>query len=78
MRTAKRNQIAAQRSWHAVCLGALPKPTCLLRYLGPLMRAHAQAVAGAQGDVLNVGFGMGLVDSAIQVCRFAVIGARPC
>jgi hypothetical protein len=31
------------------------------------MRAHAQAVAGAQGDVLNVGFGMGLVDTAIQV-----------
>ena len=31
------------------------------------MRAHAQAVAGAQGDVLNVGFGMGLVDAAIQV-----------
>lgn len=31
------------------------------------MRAHAQAVAGARGDVLNVGFGMGLVDCAIQV-----------
>ncbi len=31
------------------------------------MRAHAQAVAGAAGDVLNVGFGMGLVDCAIQV-----------
>jgi hypothetical protein len=33
------------------------------------MRAHAQAVAGARGDVLNVGFGMGLVDAAIQVQR---------
>lgn len=40
---------------------------CLVRAAGPLMQAHAQAVAGARGDVLNVGFGMGLVDAAIQV-----------
>ncbi len=30
------------------------------------MRAHAQAIAQSQGDVLNVGFGMGLIDAAIQ------------
>jgi protein arginine N-methyltransferase 2 len=33
----------------------------------PLMEAHAKAVcAGGGGDILNVGFGMGLVDMAIQ------------
>lgn len=33
----------------------------------PLMEAHAQAVcSGGGGKVLNVGFGMGLVDEAIQ------------
>lgn len=32
----------------------------------PLMEAHAQAVCSAGGHVLNVGFGMGLVDTAIQ------------
>lgn len=28
----------------------------------PLMEAHAHAVASSGGDVLNVGFGLGLVD----------------
>lgn len=40
------------------------------------MQAHAQAVAGTRGDVLNVGFGMGLVDSAIQVRRGTLSGMR--
>lgn len=30
------------------------------------MEAHAHVVAGSRGDVLNVGFGLGLVDEAIQ------------
>ncbi|KAI4321065.1 hypothetical protein MLD38_034486 [Melastoma candidum] len=32
----------------------------------PLMEAHAKAVCSGGGHVLNVGFGMGLVDEAIQ------------
>lgn len=32
----------------------------------PLMEAHAKAVCSAGGHILNIGFGMGLVDSAIQ------------
>lgn len=32
----------------------------------PLMEAHAKAVCSAGGHILNVGFGMGLVDTAIQ------------
>ncbi len=31
------------------------------------MEAHAEAVCSGRGDVLNVGFGMGIVDRAIQV-----------
>lgn len=32
----------------------------------PLMEAHAKAICSRGGHVLNIGFGMGLVDSAIQ------------
>ncbi|XP_021283642.1 protein arginine N-methyltransferase 2 [Herrania umbratica] len=32
----------------------------------PLMAAHAKAVCSGGGNILNVGFGMGLVDAAIQ------------
>lgn len=32
----------------------------------PLMEAHAKAVCSGGGHVLNIGFGMGLVDAAIQ------------
>ncbi|PON91072.1 Transmembrane protein [Trema orientale] len=32
----------------------------------PLMEAHAKAVCSGSGHVLNIGFGMGLVDTAIQ------------
>ncbi|KAK7828670.1 protein arginine n-methyltransferase 2 [Quercus suber] len=32
----------------------------------PLMEAHAKAVCSGGGHILNVGFGMGLVDTAIQ------------
>lgn len=32
----------------------------------PLMEAHAKAVCSGGGHVLNIGFGMGLVDTAIQ------------
>ena len=33
-----------------------------LRLRRPLMEAHAHAVCAGHGDVLNVGFGLGLVD----------------
>ncbi|GAB2218937.1 hypothetical protein Drorol1_Dr00002170 [Drosera rotundifolia] len=32
----------------------------------PLMEAHAEAVCSNGGHILNIGFGMGLVDTAIQ------------
>lgn len=32
----------------------------------PLMEAHAKAVCAGGGHILNIGFGMGLVDTAIQ------------
>ncbi|KAJ8773300.1 hypothetical protein K2173_028477 [Erythroxylum novogranatense] len=32
----------------------------------PLMEAHAKAVCSGSGHILNIGFGMGLVDAAIQ------------
>lgn len=32
----------------------------------PLMEAHAKAVCSNGGHILNIGFGMGLVDTAIQ------------
>lgn len=34
----------------------------------PLMLAHANLICQSGGDVLNVGFGLGLVDEAIQEC----------
>lgn len=32
----------------------------------PLMEAHAKAICSHGGHILNIGFGMGLVDTAIQ------------
>ena len=34
----------------------------------PLMEAHAHAICSSGGDVLNVGFGMGLID---EVCAYS-------
>lgn len=46
----------------------------------PLMQAHAAAMQCTGKDVLNVGFGMGIIDEAIQQLRPAThtIGAMPC
>ncbi|CAM0876362.1 unnamed protein product [Alopecurus aequalis] len=38
----------------------------MMEWERPLMEAHARAVCTGAGKVLNVGFGMGLVDQAIQ------------
>ncbi len=44
------------------------------------MEAHAEAVCSGRGDVLNVGFGMGIVDAVIQQRRprsHTIIEAHP-
>ncbi|KAL6216673.1 PREDICTED: protein arginine N-methyltransferase 2 [Fragaria vesca subsp. vesca] len=38
----------------------------MMAWENPLMEAHAKAVCSNGGHVLNIGFGMGLVDTAIQ------------
>ncbi|KAL7154977.1 hypothetical protein ABFS83_03G041500 [Erythranthe nasuta] len=38
----------------------------MMAWEGPLMEAHAKAICSGGGHVLNIGFGMGLVDTAIQ------------
>ncbi|KAG0586277.1 hypothetical protein KC19_2G078200 [Ceratodon purpureus] len=38
----------------------------MMAWENPLMAAHAKAICANGGHVLNVGFGMGLVDTAIQ------------
>lgn len=47
----------------------------------PLMEAHARAVCSNGGKVLNVGFGMGLVDEAIEryegVAEHTIVEAHP-
>lgn len=46
----------------------------------PLMEAHAKAVCSGGGHVLNVGFGMGLVDEAIQQykpAKHTIVEAHP-
>ena len=38
----------------------------------PLMEAHAHAICSSGGDILNVGFGMGLVDEVrARSCHIA-------
>ncbi|KAJ6843335.1 arginine N-methyltransferase 2 [Iris pallida] len=53
----------------------------MMAWEGPLMEAHARAVCGNGGKVLNVGFGMGLVDEAIQrygeVTEHTIVEAHP-
>lgn len=46
----------------------------------PLMEAHAKAICTNGGSILNVGFGMGLVDTAIQQyhpTKHTIIEAHP-
>jgi type IV protein arginine methyltransferase len=40
----------------------------MMEWEKPLMLAHANLICQSGGDVLNVGFGLGLVDEAIQQC----------
>lgn len=41
------------------------KKAVMMAWEGPLMEAHAHAICSRGGDILNVGFGLGLVD---EVC----------
>lgn len=46
----------------------------------PLMEAHAKAVCMGGGHILNIGFGMGLVDTAIQQyspIKHTIVEAHP-
>jgi len=38
----------------------------MMEWERPLMEAHAEFICSQGGDILNVGFGMGLIDEAIQ------------
>jgi hypothetical protein len=44
----------------------------MMGWEGPLMVQHAAIICANGGDVLNIGFGLGLVDDAIQVCCTAL------
>ncbi|CAI5995163.1 unnamed protein product [Closterium sp. NIES-64] len=37
----------------------------MMKWEGALMQAHAQAICQQGGDILNIGFGMGIIDTAI-------------
>ncbi|KAL3677392.1 hypothetical protein R1sor_027340 [Riccia sorocarpa] len=52
----------------------------MMAWENPLMAVHAKVVCSGGGDILNVGFGMGLVDTAIQSYAIAfhtIIEAHP-
>jgi protein arginine N-methyltransferase 2 len=38
----------------------------MMDWEAPLMERHAQVICAARGDVLNVGFGMGIIDGYMQ------------
>ena len=52
----------------------------MMQWEAPLMEAHAARLCAAGGDVLNIGFGMGIVDRAIQArgpASHTIIEAHP-
>jgi hypothetical protein len=40
----------------------------MMQWEEPIMKAHANLICQGGGDILNVGFGMGIIDAAIQGC----------
>ncbi len=40
----------------------------MMGWEAPLMERHAAEICANGGDILNVGFGLGIIDEAIQVC----------
>ncbi|ONK75877.1 uncharacterized protein A4U43_C03F21520 [Asparagus officinalis] len=69
------------RSAAADLLLSAGAPSVMMAWEGPLMEAHARAVCSNGGRVLNVGFGMGMVDEAIQkyegVTEHTIVEAHP-
>lgn len=52
----------------------------MMQWEKALMESHAQAICQQGGDILNIGFGLGLVDSAIQsrsVTSHTIVEAHP-
>lgn len=52
----------------------------MMEWERPIMERSAEIICHNQGDVLNVGFGMGIIDSAIQRCgvtTHTIIEAHP-
>ncbi|KAL2620954.1 hypothetical protein R1flu_001159 [Riccia fluitans] len=52
----------------------------LMEWENPLMAVHAKVVCSGGGDILNIGFGMGLVDTGIQshdISSLTTIEAHP-
>jgi len=57
----------------------------MMDWEAPLMKRHAEIICEGRGDVLNIGFGMGIVDGCIaelqvragRACRYAAVGGAP-
>lgn len=49
------------------------KEAVMMDWEKPLMLAHANLISQSGGDILNVGFGLGLVDDAIQGCGISAL-----
>lgn len=52
----------------------------MMSWEGPLMEAHADVLCATEGDVMNVGFGMGIIDGFIQERRtrsHTIVEAHP-
>ena len=43
----------------------------------PLMEAHAHAICSRGGDILNVGFGLGLIDK-VMLFGLSFVNDNPC
>jgi hypothetical protein len=46
----------------------------MMGWEGPLMVKHAEVICAGGGDILNVGFGLGLIDNEVQVSVWGVWG----
>ncbi|KAJ3669829.1 hypothetical protein LUZ60_010153 [Juncus effusus] len=52
----------------------------MMQWEKPLMEAHARAVCSNGGKILNIGFGMGIIDEAIQkygIAEHTIVEAHP-
>ena len=61
----KRSFVLAREGEAAEALIDEQGDAVMMQWEAPLMEAHAEALCAARGDVLNLGFGMGIIDTAI-------------